>query len=229
MEFLFDLFEKKKLFIFIFFIFVFSENVCGSGLQKDIQPPAFEKVRSFDGYLFYVLLVDHNSVIDVSFVHGKINDDGKKILKTKYLFSVNSKFSVSDQKTVVNELLAFSNFKPVTTVASGGLVKDGDLNLLRFDSLDNLKRVRISQWFDVKTFFRVKVAEFSEQGELLSVSFYSRLRINPEQYSFLETPDAVVRKVALKYKTKDFQNENSDPLIYLDDFRNSVIEDLESR
>lgn len=166
----------KKIFILI--LFTLSNVVTAQNLSNDVANDStknlFLKSNSFEGYQFIILMVDNLPILKVEFVDGVKNSNGKFQVKMENVLSIRPEINFADEKVIANELVAMKSFVPAKTLEAKSF-EPSDGKLMRFNAFDQNNIIRVSQWFDKRTFFRMKSAVFDESGNLLYFNFYSHL------------------------------------------------------
>lgn len=192
--------------VFLLIIFALSNPAIAqttSNSLKELTKNLFTNSTSLEGYQFIVLMVDNLPITKLEFVKGTKKSDGKYELKMKNILSIRPEVPVSDEKIVANELLAMKTFAPTKTVREENPSGPEEEQLIKVNSLDQNNVIRVSQWFDKRTLFKLKSAIFDETGKPLYFNFYVKLDFDKN------VPEKQVEKKR-NIRLRDFLKDNNE-------------------
>jgi len=167
-----------------------------------------KEIKDYQGFYFHVLIIDNKPLMSVSLESGK-KQDNKMNVNSIQVVDVVTNFSQIGKNKIDLDLEALQGFTPALIVLADPESSDNGLDV-RFNYLDNEKRIRLSKWYDRKTGFPIKTALYDETGKLFSFSFYKKLIVDKPELENLQIQ--TLNNVALKDVIKDHEDFDFDQL-----------------
>jgi hypothetical protein len=201
----------------IFFAFVFIANffclVCVSNADENktatlqlgkLIELQKQTVQSYEGYKINVNWVGGKPMINI--VQQQVDITNKKV-KSQEIVQIGSKNSSAEQKNIEQELISLQTFKPTSWGEADNVSDENGNKLLRFNAYDDKGIMRLSEWRNAQNGFDVETLIFSDDGKLISMFFYYKLRINQ---SFSEICSDKKYKETFEHSLEKFGPVNSD-------------------
>jgi hypothetical protein len=159
-------------------------STSAAGLFGKLAIKASEKIKNVDGYMVSIIIVDNIPLSTVFFIRIiKPND-----IQNRLFLAIDPGLPKQDillaTERMKNLKQNMSASKIVLAKKSDDREHDDDEEnpgLLRFNTLDNQGRVRVSTWVDRQTGFQMKIAVFDENADLISLNFFHDLHINTDK------------------------------------------------
>jgi len=132
-----------------------------------------ENIATYSGYYINGYFVNNSPNFSISYL--RVNNSAPTV-KMNTLLTVVSNATTSDRQAVLNEVESLSNFKPKIVTQTEDF--DENIQLVRFDFLDEDNRIRLSEWRDLQNGFKYKSAVYDFSGYLLQFTLYENLLID---------------------------------------------------
>jgi hypothetical protein len=133
-----------------------------------------QTVKNYEGYKISATWFGQKPAITITQEQVRLP---KTIVNLKAIAEVDPETSAKEQLENQLQLTGISNIK---TANIKPIDREGDI--LRFDLVSNDGKVRMSEWRNINNGFSVQTVLFTDNGKLLNVVFYHRLKIN-EKFS----------------------------------------------
>lgn len=137
-------------------------------------------IHSYSGVLVNADMVFDKPNISADYVNVKF--DSMPVTNIEPIFVIRGS-SPDAEKPIVQEINNLANFKPAFMLEDDLDYDSKQYRIhgekwVRFNYYDNHRVLRVSEWRDIETGFKMQSALYNEKGRLLGLSFYLRLHIN---------------------------------------------------
>ena len=182
---------------------------------KELSIKESQVVRHYSGFKVNADLVHGKTNMSVNYLDVIVS--ATPVATVSPYLIIHSNMAQADEQEVLDEMKALANFQPSSIRQTNDdfdkkrARKNGrDDARVRFDFLNESGRVRISEWRDWETGFKLQTAIYDNVGNLIGVDFYLFLDINHRDSAFRFVSPGELVNVPLdqspKYRNAQFKN-----------------------